>query len=158
MGFASDAPGSEAETLYVSQRNDMGSQDSQLGVIAFPSLKLTPVAPLTTGSAELTGNGLAELWGFFPEASPVALVARIDKTTGTLGSKFNLPPEITDVQDWAFAFWGGRFYIFFKSFSDDSSSVYELDPATGDVKKVVTGTGMGITGAGVSACAPVSAP
>jgi hypothetical protein len=156
MGFASDEPEGETETLFVSKATN-GLGDSALGTLAFPSLTITQVAPIPgVGSAELTGNGLAELWGFFPEASP-ARVARVDKATAALSDAFELP-SIANTQAWAFAFWGGNFYLFFKSYADASSSVYRLDPATGDFANVLPKTGWTITGAGVSSCAPTVVP
>ncbi|MBM4394765.1 MAG: hypothetical protein FJ087_03635 [Deltaproteobacteria bacterium] len=161
MGFASDAPMSEVETLWVSSYAEplLGGA-SQLGRIGFPGLGLTPVATFQSGigSAELTGTGLGDLWGFFPSASP-PLVARIDKQTGALAEHFELPAGIVSgVQAWAFAFWGGSFYVFFKTIADANSKVYRLDPATGNFVLVVPDAGHVITGAGVSSCAPTSSP
>jgi hypothetical protein len=156
MGFASDLAMSAQETLYVSSYVESSFGQSMLGSISFPDLKLKSLAPLGSevGSAELTGNGLGELWGFFPNASP-PLVARIDKATGVILDKFPLPSgTVSNVQAWAFAFWGGWFYLFFQSFLDSSSNVYRLDTTNGEFKKLMSNVGYTITGAGVSSCAP----
>lgn len=152
MSFVSDAPGSEAETLFVS-RIDGVTIDSTLGTIALPSLTLSVIQALEKGlgSADVTGNGLGELWGFFASS---ALVARIDKQTGALSNKLPLDAALFQNTDaWAFAYWGGNFYIFDKRDDQSSSSVYRLTPA-GVLDTVVSDSGWTITGAGVSSCAP----
>ncbi len=158
MGFASDAAGSDAETLFVSQNNGTGSQDSTLGSIAFPSLVLSVVNDLPSGigSAELSGNGLGELWGFFPEGD---LVARIDKGNATVSNQIPLPSStiVPNARAWAFAFWGGSFYLFYMSQDDSSSNVYRVD-AVGNLETLLSDTGWTITGAGVSSCAPTGKP
>ena len=111
MSFVSDAAGSNDETLFVS-RIDGVSIDSTLGTIALPSLTLSVIQPLEKGlgSADVTGNGLGELWGFFASS---ALVARIDKQTGALSNKLPLDAALFQNTDaWAFAFWGGDFYLY----------------------------------------------
>lgn len=161
MGFAADAPSSQMETLYVSKYVDsFTSSTSTLGRISFPDLVLTPIAPLPSGagSAELTGTGLGELWGFFPGASK-ALVVQLDKETGQALKTFPLPANVVqNVHAWAFAFWGGGFYLFFATFADSHSKVYRLDPSTGDLVLVIEDAGHVITGAGVSSCAPTKQP
>ena len=153
MGFSSDQPGSTTETLFVSELVDGGS--ARLGSIAFPSLALSPVgSAISAGSAELTGNGLAELWGFFPQSSP-PVVARIDKATAALLAHYTIPASVFsgDVTAWAFAFWGGSFYIFV-AVGGSNSIVARLDPVTSEWKTVTADAGYAIVGAGVSSCAP----
>ncbi len=153
MGFTSDQPGSTTETLFVSELVDGGS--ARLGSIAFPSLALSPVgSAISAGSAELTGNGLAELWGFFPQSSP-PVVARIDKATAALLAHYTIPASVFsgDVTAWAFAFWGGSFYIFV-AVGGSNSIVARLDPVTSEWKTVTADAGYAIVGAGVSSCAP----
>jgi len=55
---------------------------------------------------------------------------------------------------WAFAFWGGDFYIFLKRDTDNSTNVWHLT-AAGQVSKALNDTGRTIVGAGVSTCAPL---
>ena len=57
---------------------------------------------------------------------------------------------------WAFAFWGGRFWIFLKRDSDASTYVYAMDATTGALTTALSNTGRTIVGAGVSTCAPVN--
>jgi hypothetical protein len=154
MGFASNSPGSQDETLFVSNAV-FGSGTSQLGTISFPGLDLAEIGPFEPGigSAELTGNGLGELWGFFPNGS---LVAQVDKGTAALSNRINLPPGvISNARAWAFATWGGDFYLFFASQTDLSSSVYRVGK-DGSFENTIADIGWNITGAGVSVCAPAS--
>ena len=66
-------------------------------------------------------------------------------------------PPTTNEGDlaWAFAFWGGRYYIFFKGVEDPSTNIWQLTPSTAELVEVVTDTGLNIVGAGVSTCAPI---
>ncbi len=156
MGFSSDVAGSNDETLFLGKYAMFGS--SQLGTLSFPNLKVTSVAPLPNGAAspELSGNGLGELYGFFPSSNPPS-VRQIDKANGTTPKIWPLPVnQFSGINAWAFAQWGGDFYLFFKTFSMGSSSVWKLDSNTGVAKPALTNVGYTITGAGVSSCAPSS--
>ena len=106
-----------------------------------------------TGFPELTGNGLGELWGFFPEADPVH-VSRIDKTNASLTQTHQLPQLESSASAWAFAFWGGDFYIFYESGSDSSTNVYKVIGSSGQMEDWIPNSGKRIVGAGVSTCAP----
>ena len=110
-------------------------------------------------SPELTGTGQAELWGFTPNVA-VPSVSQIDKRTAAFGSTFRLPSlRRTGVapRAWAFAFWGGSFFLFLERAADQDSAtkVYKLGRATGELGIVVSTAGRRIVGAGVSSCAPL---
>lgn len=154
MGFATDSPGGTLETLYVSRYTEIGA--APFGRLKLPDLQIYTVGETPGGSGELSGNGLAELWGFFPNASP-ATVSRIDKTNGSLLKTLTLSGLSSDVAAWAFATWGGQFFVFFKAWGDPSSRVIRL-AADGTQATVVGDSGWTITGAGVSSCAPSGAP
>ena len=158
MGFVSDAPGSAEETLFVAGGSllDITLGSASLGRVD-SSLRLTSVGGLP-GWPELTGTGAAELWGFFPDTSPPS-VRMIDQGSGAttrtfpmseLGSGSGLGDRA-----WAFAFWGARFYVFYKGDFDTTTNVWRLDPADGSVIEVLHDTGYRIVGAGVSTCAPI---
>jgi len=155
MGFASNAAMSTDETLFVAGGpSSMIGSGANLGTINTSSLALTSIGGLP-GWPELTGTGLGELWGFFPQTSP-ASVRQIDKASGSTSRNFPLSAiDTTLTQAWAFAFWGGRFYIFIQAFLDTSTNVRRLDPTDGSVTEVVHDSGFRIVGAGVSTCAPV---
>jgi hypothetical protein len=156
MGFTTDSDGSQNETLFVSggSESQIGTGSSTLGAIDDETLELEPIGGLP-GWPELTGNADGALWGFFPDTSPPS-VRRIDKTDADTPEVFDLD-QLASMHTgaWAFAFWGGRFYIFLKRLSDPSTKVWRLDPETGELMEVVENTGYRIVGAGVSTCAPV---
>ena len=56
---------------------------------------------------------------------------------------------------WAFAFWGGDFWIFLTKGSETATTVYQIDGMTGTIKGTTAAPGRTIVGAGVSTCAPV---
>jgi len=156
MGFVSNVSGGSEETLYVAGGLQASIADGPAGlaVIDTASLVLTRVGQVPQWP-ELTGTGLAELWGFFPESTPPT-VQMIDKTSGTVSNTYNLTPLDTgQTEAWAFAFWGGDFYIFHKTMSDMSTNIWKLETDDGTVSIVVPNTGYRIVGAGVSTCAPV---
>jgi hypothetical protein len=151
MGFVSDAAGSDAETLYVGAYGGQG-----IGRIDTTSLTLTQVGTydLVTGPAEITGTGDGRLYGFF-QASP-DIVAAIDKTNSHILEQHYPTVDIGDA--WAFAFWGGSFYLFTNPGLGSSSQVDRYDPGTMETETVEPSTGIRIVGAGVSTCAPVTPP
>lgn len=146
MGFSADTPGGNDETLFI-------ASSTLLGSVAFPSMKVTPLASLA-GNPELTGTSDAELWGFFPGATR-SQVGLIDKATGDVSNVIALPSLTGSPQSWAFAFWGGRFWIFLQRQNDSSTVVYRLDKATEKTITAIANTGRQIVGAGVSSCAPL---
>jgi len=145
MGYATDGPDTFDETLYVAGEGGLGRVSDWA---------VEPVSPIDgEGIPELTGNSLGELWGFFPGESPPR-VARIDTATGQLDDEESLPQLTGPPLAWAFAQWGGDFYIFYQAASDGSTSVHRLDGRTGELETLVPYTGKRIVGAGVSTCAP----
>ena len=150
MGFVSDAAGSESETLYVGDYNGKG-----LARIDTQSLSLSVVGPWDelTGVAELTGTGDARLFGFF-NYNPI-IIAEIDKSSGNILSQAP-QPSVSIGSGWAFAFWGGDFWLFTSPSGD--SQIQQYRPSTGTTTVVKTGLGTNIVGAGVSTCAPVEPP
>jgi hypothetical protein len=93
-----------------------------------------------------------------PQAS-TPKVAQIDKATGAAIKTFNLTALKSSIvispSAWAFAFWGGDYYIFLQGDLDSSTNVWKMT-ATGSVTKYIPDTGFRIVGAGVSTCAPLS--
>ncbi len=161
MGFSSNGFGAQDETLFIAGGAASSFQTTKnlLGSIAFPSMAVSNLATIDiAGGADLTGNGKGELFGFFPDSSPPS-VRQIDKTNGTTtGQSWPLPASVfNNTQAWAFAQWGGNFYLFFQSITDPSTNVWKLDPTTGQATKVLSNIGYTVTGAGVSSCAPTGA-
>jgi hypothetical protein len=149
MGYVSDAIGSTTEHLYIS-----GLTNNMLGLVDPVALTVKTIGPLN-GNPELSGTGNAQLWGFFPDAI-APRVSQIDKMTAKETTTFPLPALAGIPTAWAFAFWGGDFWIFLERDSDTSTHVYHLAAATGKAVDVVPNTGFKIVGAGVSTCAPTT--
>jgi len=150
MGFVSNAIGSNEETLYVADYLGKG-----LAKINTSTLTLSVVGPWDklTGAAELTGTGDARLYGFYNDL-PI-IVAEIDKSNGKILSQAP-QPSVTVGSGWAFAFWGGDFWLF--TSPTGSSQIDRYRPADGTTTTVKTGLGTNIVGAGVSTCAPFEPP
>lgn len=158
MGFVSNAAGSEEETLFIAAATDPSFEgDATLATINTDTLTITTIGTVN-GSPELTGNGAAELWAFSPNVSPKTVV-KFNKETGAAIQTFEVNALGNDSgiggSAWAFAFWGGRYYMFYKGGGDASTSIWSLDPGTGAVTSVLTDIGLVIVGAGVSTCAPI---
>jgi len=157
MGFVSNSPGSEDETLFVAGGSilSIAQGPATLAILDTSTLTLTRVGTVPQWP-ELTGTGLAELWGIFPESNPPA-VQMIDKLTGSVSNTFSLPSLDTgQTEAWAFAFWGGDFYLFLKTEVDASTNIWKLETDDGTLVNVKPDTGYRIVGAGVSTCAPVT--
>jgi hypothetical protein len=157
MGFTADGPTTNTETLFISggSMSMFMGETGYLGSIALPAMMVSSIAqfPVGPGSPELTGTRFGELWGFFAMSNP-SHVSRIHKQTSALEKTWPLPNNLQGPQAWAFAHWGGDFYLFFKSQSGLASGAFHLDGLTGVTTEVVPNLGHTITGAGVSICAP----
>jgi hypothetical protein len=66
-----------------------------------------------------------------------------------------LPQLLGNPSAWAFAFWGGDFWVFLQRDTDPSTSVYHVNGTTGSMTTALSNTSRTIVGAGVSTCAPV---
>jgi hypothetical protein len=161
MGFVSDFPGAQQETLYVAGGTAYGMQLHQtgrLGEIDPESVQLTPIGSLTPSELgpELTGTGAAESYAYFPGETQ-ASVARIDKSTGQNEQSWSIPALPGPVTAWAFAHWGDRFFIFvtyLDPWEGEVSQVRRFDRETGEDEIILGDHGYRIVGAGVSTCAP----
>jgi hypothetical protein len=149
--FSLNAPGATDETLWI----DLGT-DLQLAAIDPITLSFTR-GPKIPNYSELTGTALAELWLFAPAAQP-SYIARVDKQTGQLDLRIPVP-QVTIFGNFAFAFWGGSFWIFNGDGpiqnGQRTTTVYRVDENTHQVTTVLKNTGRHIVGAGVSGCAPL---
>lgn len=156
MGFVLNNPNVEDETLYVAGGSGPGSGESpRIGYITFPELSLTDITTID-GWPEMSGTAAAELWAFFPgplTGSP--RVSRIVPATGEEVEEIAVDSVISgNPNAWAFAHWGGRFYLFYKSQADPSTNVFEVQ-RDGTVEEIIPNSGRYIVGAGVSTCAPL---
>jgi hypothetical protein len=157
MGFSTNAVNSSNETLWV---NDSGSGNrggEGLGWIDTETYQLHYVGNyrgLTNAInlAELTGTGDALLYGGFA-GDPFEL-AEIDKTNAQILSEAPMQAVTqtgNSALNFAFAFWGGAFWLF--EGPDSYSGVYLYNP-TARTTTMVTQVPYVIVGAGVSTCAP----
>jgi hypothetical protein len=160
MGFSTDQVTGGAETLFVADHDGQG-----LGKIDTKTLRLAKVGPFdgtfVGQTGELTGTGDGRLYGFFT-TSP-AQVGEIAKGSAQIVS----PKPMTGVStgtDWAFSFWGGDFYLYTANDTgglpqnQKGSSVTRYRPSDGSITVVMQPLGYNIVGAGVSTCAPTTAP
>jgi hypothetical protein len=163
MGYVTDTAGGDTEKLWIGGGDADASVGGSLGWLTPGSLTVNRVGALPTNaenSPELTGLGDATLWGFYPGVTN-AFVQQIDKTTGG-----GMGPQLTitnglggQVRAWAFAQWGGKFYIFVTTqqglLGTLNSTVRSIDRASGVSMTLMENLPNIIVGAGVSTCAPV---
>ena len=153
MGFATNDVG-PTETLYVAGYGRNGGA-SGLASIDTTTFALSPVGDFSPAidEAELTGTGDGRLFAFYHKAggSPPTFIGEIETTTANVvGEK-----ELTNVDQgagWAFAFWGGDFYVFHAP--GGSTVVTRYRPADDTVVDVAMLADDHVVGAGVSTCAP----
>ena len=152
MGFSTNGAGSTDETLFVSS-----AAFATLAQLDLGSLTLHVVGPYdkVQARAEMTGTGDGRLFAAF-EGTPY-IVAEIGKSTAQVLSQapqnaVNYPPSSSN---FAFAFWGGDFYLFVGP--GTSTDVFHYRPLDGVTAKVST-VPFEIVGAGVSTCAPTVPP
>lgn len=163
MGFVANAPMSNQETLFIgggpaADASGMSSA-TYLGTFDTTSLMIAKGQSIN-GRPELTGTGDAKLWGFFPDANmprisqldkaaaaPGAMVANVESNTIMLQNLRGMPTA------WAFAFWGGDFWVFLEKDLEQTTTVYHVKGSDGSVTSWTT-PNLSIVGAGVSTCAP----
>jgi hypothetical protein len=149
MGFVADAPMSTAESLFVAK----GDPPYAFG--KFDTTALTIVTLGTpNGGPELSGAGDAKLWAFFPDPS-MPRVSQLDKSNGAEGMSYPVAAAAGTNDGYAFAFWGGDFWVFLKKDTDTYSVLYHVRGSDGAVTTWPL-TGRWIVGAGVSTCAPTT--
>jgi hypothetical protein len=124
----------------------------KIGLISFPDLTVNDVSTVDAWP-ELSGTAGAELRAFFPTGTSPR-IARVSPATGEETEAINVTGIDGQPNAWAFAHWGGDFWLFYKSQSDPSSCVLRVK-RSGVVEEVLTDTGRYIVGAGVSTCAPL---
>jgi hypothetical protein len=158
MAFVTDPEGA-GNTLFVAR--DVFDAGSVLATLDPAELAMTDIAPFSPslGSVELTGTGDGRLFAFFAAADAGgSIITEIDPATAKVIAESPLP-DIAEGVGWAFAFWGGRFYIFTTASGGTMTTLaQEWDPATQRITTVATLPGDWILAAGVSTCAPVAPP
>ncbi|HTR53235.1 MAG TPA: hypothetical protein VMJ10_21215 [Kofleriaceae bacterium] len=167
MGFSTDTMGGMTEKLFLAGGGNNAQPNGKLAYDDTHGGDLTPTVVGTLSaqsdySPELTGTNEAKLYGFYPEVTTnkPAYVQEIDKTSGApTGMVWNLGSgPLSTVRDWAFAQWGGTFWVFVTTTDSNgqnpNSTVRSIDRASGTYTVVLQDLPYNIDGAGVSTCAP----
>lgn len=141
MGYAKDDDDA-GETLYAS--------GAGLAALDTTTFQLKFVGSLALGRTELSGKD-KELYAFSVGSG---VVARLDKTSAAVQQTYRTA-AIDEQAAFAFAHWGGDFWIFT---GDTFSKVTRYSPKDDTSTEVVANTGMLIVGAGSSTCAPTTSP
>lgn len=156
MGFAASAPGSSADTLFIAGGSPL--DPTSLGTIDPSSLQTVRIDWLRTNgiNPELTGDSLGRLHAFLPGTENPSIES-LDPLTAEVRKRWNLPAFSRPPNGYAFAHWGGSFYIFINlGFTTElDSRILRFDPRTGVQTTLADGLSDVIVGAGVSTCAPV---
>lgn len=151
MGFVLESEGDDV--LYIAGGEGINTGGSaKLASVSSNALTVNPLANLS-GWPELTGTALGDLWAFFPGGDQPR-VSKISRANGSESTTYPIRTLGDQPNAWAFAAWGGDFYLFYKDQQDDSSRVFKLETSDGAVTEVNGDTGYYIVGAGVSTCAP----
>src|SRR5262249_27386085 len=111
MAFATKDANSTAETLFISGAASQANQGKGFGTIDLNTMKMTMIAQPPANlnvSADLTGTGDGRLYGFFA-TNPMTL-AQIDALKGSTSAEQPLNGVSTNVNGFAFSFWGGDFW------------------------------------------------
>jgi hypothetical protein len=153
MGFSTDEAGGSSETLYVGGGMTQMQSSYTLAKLNLATMTATSIG-MQTQLPEMTGTGNAELWGFMPDATN-ARVVKFDKTNGAALTTFMLPSLAGTMTGYAFAHWGGDYWVFLIKNSEASTTIYQVDGTTGTIEGTTPTSGRTIVGAGVSTCAPV---
>lgn len=154
MGFAANLVGT-GESLFIASSEQSDLVESRLGRIIIPSFALATVGTFkpSIAQAELTGTGDGRLYGLYtksPTLRTPVFIGEIDPTTGAVIGENQIPGANLG-NAWAFAAWGGDFYLF--TAPADATQVTRYRPSDGSVR-VIASTSLKVVGAGVSTCAP----
>ena len=147
MGYATLHAETWEDELFIANRSTLARLDTT-------TFSVHPLGGLPSQS-ELTGNARGELWGVFPLESP-AQIMELDRETGIPLQSITLSfmPSPTTIDTFAFATWGGEFFVFLRLYGmGESTQVYRISP-TGTTEILSQDTGRNIVGVGVSTCAP----
>jgi len=159
MGFSTNAGTTDKETLFVIGQGS--ALNGALLMVDFDKEKIVPVSDLKEQvDLELTGTGDGRLYGFL-QSNPLAIAA-VDKSTAAFSKRTPLTGVSQPMAPmFAFSFWGGDFYVYTATSTSPSktTTVARQRPSDGSIDTAyMTDIGFHIVGAGVSTCAPTSAP
>jgi hypothetical protein len=155
MGFATLDPFGPTEALFVAgDGRDDGA--SGLARITTGTFELTEIGDFFPGiqSAELTGTGDGRLFAYYQKVDddPDSYIGEIDPQTAQVIGERRFA-NVEQGMGWAFAYWGGDFYMFHAPRAVGTTVVTRWRPSDDSVTQVATSP-VKIVGAGVSTCAP----
>ncbi len=150
MGFVGTQT---TDTLYVCDANFNNVNSKGLATIDTKTFARTFVANFQPElpRCELTGTGDGRLFAFCLLTQGGSEIAEIDPATAKIVAVNQL--QVGNPNDaFAYAFWGGFFWIFHGP--TGTTTVTRYDPGSFSEQNVATLSGRTIVGAGVSTCAP----
>jgi hypothetical protein len=156
MGYATNAEG-PTETLFVASSGSEGPGGAPaLARVDTNNFVLSRVGDFIPAirRAELTGTGDGRLFAFYTKGfspGPPSFVGEINTNNARVIAETPLP-TVDQGAGWAFAFWGGDFYMFTAP-QGAGSDVTRYRPSDNSVTVVAT-LPTKVVGAGVSTCAP----
>lgn len=152
MGFAT-INGGPQEALFIAG-DDRTDGAEGLARIDPATFQLRPIGQFSRPirMAELTGTGDGRLFAFYRKGleSPPSYIGEVNPSSGRLVGEKALA-GVDQGQGWAFAFWGGDFYVFHAPTGNSIVSRYR--PSDDSVRQVASLPTI-VVGAGVSTCAP----
>jgi hypothetical protein len=154
MGYATKELGPD-ETLFVAADNRAAITRGLASIDTVGNYALTPIANFNPpiDRAELTGTGDGRLYGFYTKENAVgSFIGEIDKQSARVVGETQLR-DVDQGSGWAFAYWGGDFYLFTDPDGSQASRVTRYRPSDNSTA-VVANLGTLVVGAGVSTCAP----
>ncbi len=161
MGFAADSTSITNERLFVADNGGGGigiPQPSRgLAHIDTSSFLLSFVGAFAPSlpRAEFTGTADGRLFAYWPQgttARPLGSIAEVDIRTAAVRARVDVPVGTSD-DAFAFAFYGGDFWMFNSTQGDTTTAVSRFRLSDGTTTTSATFGGR-IVGAGVSTCAP----
>jgi len=162
MAFVTNDASDHCDRLYAHSGISpdlQGPGVGALGVVDPQTLVLAEIAAIDQAWGELTGTGDGRLFAFQGDGS--TWIREYDKATGAALGTWPLP-GLASPGAFAFAYWGGDFYLFATEYQDfeGPSRVLHLDfdGSDGDgvaLTTVIEKAPIRIVGAGVSTCAPL---
>ncbi len=155
MGFATNSVG-PTERLYIAGSEQQNGTEglAWIDMAAFGITKVADFEPRII-NAELTGTGDGRLFGFYSRPAlglERTYIGEINTETGAILGETEMQ-GVNLGGGWAFAFWGGDFYMFTAP-NGVSSEVTRYRPSDQSIQVVKTLDNEIIVGAGVSTCAP----
>jgi len=146
MGYATIGAG-PAEQLFIAPNDALATLDVDAGFAIHPIGTFAPSLML----AELTGTGDGRLYAYYATGDfGGSTIGEIDKSNAHVVAADTLA-NVDRGDAWAFAFWGGDFWIF--TAPNDEQTTVKYDPVA-KTSTVVAHYASPIVGAGVSTCAP----